>query len=182
MPRRSPRSRSPRTIRLLNRHDSGRGIPIAHLSDHPIEGIGFGRITVVRRGKFAHWGLQSRNADLRIGQLTRIDDFRHNPSVPEFGTFSKLIGARLRQTREHIPRGKPWDRQRISGKPRRKFMSVPGLRRIAAHLPKTVNLIKHLSARSAGLMRRAFRLTTRHPAGCRSSLQYRPGVPKWNAR
>jgi hypothetical protein len=31
---------------------------------------------------------------------------------------------------QRIPRGKPWDRQRISGKRRRKFMSVPGLRRI----------------------------------------------------
>src|ERR1017187_6078729 len=88
MPRRSPKSRSPQTTRLLDRHDSGRGILIAKLSDHPIEGIGFGRIAVVRRGKFAHWELQSRNTDLRIGQLTRIDDLRHNPSVPEFGAFS----------------------------------------------------------------------------------------------
>jgi len=37
---------------------------------------------------------------------------------------------------ERIPRGKPWDRQRISGKLRRKFMSVPGLRRISARLPQ----------------------------------------------
>src|ERR1017187_1252780 len=35
---------------------------------------------------------------------------------------------------EHIPLGKPWDRQRVSGKLRRKLMSVPGLRRISAHL------------------------------------------------
>src|ERR1019366_10518144 len=44
------------------------------------------------------------------------------------------LGAR--RTREHIPRGKPWDRQRISGKLRRKFMSVPGLRRISAQRPQ----------------------------------------------
>src|ERR1019366_8504890 len=31
------------------------------------------------------------------------------------------------------------NRQQISGKLRREFMSVPGLQRISAHLPKTVN-------------------------------------------
>ena len=44
------------------------------------------------------------------------------------------LGAR--RTREHISGGKPWDRQRISGKLRRKFMSVPGLRRISAQRPQ----------------------------------------------
>src|SRR5450759_1493355 len=37
---------------------------------------------------------------------------------------------------ELIPWGKPWDRQRISGKLRRKFMSVPGLRRIPTRRPQ----------------------------------------------
>src|ERR1017187_796929 len=45
-----------------------------------------------------------------------------------------VLGAAT-NARAH-PVGKPWDRQRISGKPRRKFMSVPGLRRISAHLPQ----------------------------------------------
>ena len=40
-----------------------------------------------------------------------------------------------RQARNVCAWGKPWDRQPISGKLRRKSVSVPGLRRIAARLP-----------------------------------------------
>src|ERR1035437_3109234 len=73
----------------------GRRTLIAKFADHPIESIGFGWIAVIRRGKFADRGLQSRNTDLRIGQLTRIDDLRHNPSVPD--------SAQLRNSRTYLP-------------------------------------------------------------------------------
>ena len=74
--------------RIFISPSDGRRIPIAKLPDHPIEGISFGRIGVVGRGKFAHRGLQSRNTDLRIGQFRRIDDLRQNPGVPDFGIAS----------------------------------------------------------------------------------------------
>src|ERR1017187_10131238 len=39
-----------------------------------------------------------------------------------------------------VPLGKPWDRQPNSGKLRRKFVSVPGLRRISGQLsPKRLS-------------------------------------------
>src|ERR1035441_4235895 len=46
-----------------------------------------------------------------------------------------------------IPRGKPWDRQRISGKRRRKFVSVPGLRRISTIQPVALASYYHSSIR-----------------------------------
>ena len=56
---------------------------IPKFPDHPIESIGFGRITVIRRVKFSDRGLQSWNTNFPIGQLTRINNLRHNPSVPD---------------------------------------------------------------------------------------------------
>src|ERR1017187_2988162 len=37
---------------------------------------------------------------------------------------------------QHIPRGKPWDRQPVSGKLRRKLGVSPGLAAHSAHLPQ----------------------------------------------
>src|ERR1019366_5284584 len=50
---------------------------------------------------------------------------------------------------QRIPWGKPWDRQRISGKPRRKFMSVPGLRFLYLDYPirRYVLQLLHLARR-----------------------------------
>src|ERR1035441_10112762 len=50
-------------------------------------------------------------------------------------TVVRFIGVpylSARRTRQHIPRGKPWDRQPVSGKLRRKLGVSPGF---AAHLP-----------------------------------------------
>src|ERR1035437_5057600 len=65
----------------------GRRTLIAKFADHPIESIGFGRIAVIRRGKLADRGLQSWNADFRVGQLPRIGALRHNPSLIDFVHF-----------------------------------------------------------------------------------------------
>ena len=56
-----------------------------------------------------------------------------------FGCLTVLGAATNGQ---HIPRGKPWDRQPNSGKLRRKLVSVPGLRRISGQLaPKRLNIL-----------------------------------------
>src|ERR1039457_4933746 len=57
---------------------------------------------------------------------------------------------------QRFPWGKPWDRQPISGKLRLKLVSVPGLRRIAACLPKTAKHPRRTRRRLPGNLLRQF--------------------------
>ena len=122
---------------------------------YPSQTLGCHTTGGVRRiDPFASQNLhQPRNPKQKRGlpthkKYTQLSDFASQlPQLrpPFLGSLRLRVLNRFGGTTngQAVPRGKPWDRQPVSGKLRRKLVSVPGLRRISGQLAP-----KRLSTRS----------------------------------